>query len=155
MDSITAIAAGIHNPLLTMAGMILDSSAIYAILILALMLLGEARNEKRKKIVASLALALMLGTVLKYAMDHERPCFGETWCPDDNSFPSMHAAIAFTLMTGFLNKKSYAAYLAFALFVSFTRLNMGVHVFLDIAGALPVALISYYLTDIIWREKDA
>lgn len=155
MDSITAIALGIHNPLLTAVGMALDSTAIYAILILALMLLGEPREAKRKKIVASLFLTFLLATALKYAMGRERPCIDESWCPDDNSFPSMHAAIAFTLMAGFLNKKSYAAYLAFALFVSFTRLNMGVHVFLDIAGALPIALISYYLTDIIWREKDA
>jgi membrane-associated phospholipid phosphatase len=153
MDSITAIAAGIENPLLTLAGMALDSSAIYAILILALLVMGESRGEKRKKIVASLLLAALLATALKYALAYDRPCAAEPWCPGDYSFPSLHAAVAFTLMTGFLNKKSYPLYLAFALFVSFTRMNLGVHVFLDIAGALPVALISYYLTDIFWREN--
>jgi membrane-associated phospholipid phosphatase len=55
-------------------------------------------------------------------------------------------------MTGFLNKKSYPLFLLFALFVSFTRMNLGVHVFEDIAGALPVALISYYLIDIAWKR---
>ncbi|MCI0503531.1 phosphatase PAP2 family protein [Candidatus Micrarchaeota archaeon] len=154
MDSITAIAAGIQNPLLSAVGLALDSAAIYAILILALMLLGERRDGKRKKIIASLAVAFLLAGILKFAMAHERPCIGETWCPEDNSFPSMHAAIAFTLMIGFLNKRGYPLYLAFALFVSFTRLNLGVHVFLDIAGALPIALISYYLTDIIWQEIE-
>lgn len=154
MDSITAISRGFDNPILTLIGMALDSSAIYAILILALIVIGEAREGKRKKIVVSLAVALMLATALKYAFMHERPCTGLYWCPEDYAFPSMHATIAFTLMTGFLNKRGYPIFLGFALFVSFTRLNLGVHSFLDIAGALPVALISYYLTDVIWRGKD-
>ncbi len=154
MDSITAIAAGIQNPLLTLIGMGLDSSAIYAILVLALLVWGEARDDKRKKIAASLLLCGLLATGLKYALMHERPCVAEPWCPDDFAFPSLHAALAFTLMAGFLNKRSYPMYLAFALFVSFTRMNLGVHTFLDIAGALPVALMSYYLTDIFWRQDD-
>jgi membrane-associated phospholipid phosphatase len=154
MDSITAIAHGIDNPLLQLIGMALDSSAIYGILVLALIIIGENRDGKRKKIIASLAVALVLATALKYLMAHERPCAGEQWCPEDYSFPSLHATVAFALMIGFLNKGSFPYYLAFALFVSFTRLNLGVHTFLDIAGALPIALIAYYLTDIIWREKD-
>jgi membrane-associated phospholipid phosphatase len=152
MDSITAAALSIQDPALTAAGMLLDGSAAYVLAVLALMLIGERRDEKRMKIIASLAVAFALGTALKYAMAHARPCAGEPWCPDDYSFPSMHATIAFALMTGFLNKRSYPLYLLFALFVCFTRLNLGVHVFLDIAGALPVALIAYYLTDIAWRK---
>jgi len=154
MDSITAIARGMDNPLLQLIGMGLDSSAIYGIIILILVIVGDSRDDKRKKIVASLAVALLLATALKYLLMHERPCAGLEWCPEDYSFPSLHATVAFALMTGFLNKKSYPYYLAFALFVSFSRMNMGVHTFLDIAGALPVALIAYYLTDILWREKD-
>jgi len=52
-------------------------------------------------------------------------------------------------MTAFIRKKLFPAYLLFALFVSFTRINLGVHLFWDIAAALPVALISYYITLIV------
>jgi membrane-associated phospholipid phosphatase len=154
MDTIAAAAVSIDNPLLTAAGLVLDSSLIYAAIVLALLLIGESRNEKRIKVAASLLLTFLAVAGIKYALAQERPCAGEDWCPESYSFPSTHAAIAFTLMTGFLNKKSYAFYLLFALFVSFTRLNLGVHVFIDIAGALPVALLSYYFTDIVWMERD-
>jgi membrane-associated phospholipid phosphatase len=153
MDSITSAALGIQDPLIKAAGMLLDGPAEYVLIVLGLMLAGERRKGKLIKILASLAVAFALGMALKHAMAYERPCAGMAWCLDDFSFPSMHATIAFTLMTGFLNKRSFPLYLLFALFVSFTRLNLGVHVFLDIAGALPVALTAYYITDIAWRRE--
>lgn len=154
MDSITALALSLDDPILRAVGLFLDNAIAYGIVVVSLLLLGERRNDKRLKIVASLLVAALAVGAVKYAMAYERPCTGEEWCPDDYSFPSMHAVVAFALMTGFLNKRSYPLFLLFALFVSFTRLNLGVHLFRDIAGALPIALISYYLTDIFWREKD-
>ncbi|MEW6036198.1 MAG: phosphatase PAP2 family protein [Candidatus Micrarchaeota archaeon] len=153
MDTITSIALSVDSPILKAAGMVLDGSIAYAAIVLALVLIGESRNDKRLKLMASLALTALLVTIVKTALAHERPCSAEAWCPPGYSFPSTHAAIAFTLMTGFLNKKSYPLFLLFALFVSFTRMNLGVHVFEDIAGALPVALISYYLTDMAWKMR--
>ncbi len=155
MDTITSIAVSVDNPLLRAIGLALDDSIIYAALVIALLLIGESRNEKRVKVLAALVLAFIAVNAIKYVIAEERPCAGFAWCPTDYAFPSTHATIAFTLMTGFLNKRSYALYLLFALFVSFTRMNIGVHTFLDIAGALPVALLCYYFTDIIWREREA
>ncbi len=155
MDTITALAAGVQDPLLNAIGLALDNAYVYAALVLAILFIGEERSRKRVKILASLAIAALLTLGIKAAVAHERPCAGEAWCPGDYSLPSMHAAVAFALMTGFLNKRSYALFLLFALFVSFTRLNIGVHVFQDIAGALPVALVSYYIADICWRGRDA
>jgi membrane-associated phospholipid phosphatase len=54
-------------------------------------------------------------------------------------------------MIAFLNRRSYPLYLLFALFVSFTRLNLGVHAFVDIAAALPIAAIGYYAVDMAWN----
>ena len=62
----------------------------------------------------------------------------------------MHAVVAFALMFCFLNRKSFPFFLVFALFVSFTRLNLGVHVFGDIIGAIPVALFAYYAIEVVW-----
>ena len=153
MDSITALALSVDNPAITMAGMILDNSIVYAAILLGLLMIGEERNEKRMKILASLLVVAVAVTAIKYTVQTDRPCAGEEFCPDDYSFPSLHSATAFALMIGFLNKKSYPLFLLFALFVAFTRMNIEVHTFNDIAGALPIALISYYVTDIFWREN--
>jgi len=154
MDSITALALSVDSPVLKVMGLFLDDALAYGAVVVGLVLLGESRNDKRLKILASLLVAVLAVGTVKYAMAYERPCAGEEWCPEGYSFPSMHAVVAFALMTGFLNKRIYPLFLVFALFVSFTRLNLGVHLFRDIAGALPIALVSYYLTDIVWREKD-
>ncbi|NYZ73861.1 phosphatase PAP2 family protein [Candidatus Micrarchaeota archaeon] len=152
MDAITILAASVNEPLLRSIGLLLDDNIIYGLVIVALLLIGERRLGKITKVMLALALALLLATGLKNLIAEERPCAGQDWCPHDFAFPSLHATAAFTLMIAFLNKRSYPAYLAFALFVCFTRLNLGMHDFQDIAGALPVALISYYLVDILWRS---
>jgi membrane-associated phospholipid phosphatase len=152
MDAITALAASVNEPILRTVGLLLDDSLIYGFVLLALLFIGEMRWDKRAKVMLALALALLLATGLKYAIAEERPCAGQDWCPEDFAFPSLHATAAFALMIAFLNKRSYPFYFAFALFVCFTRLNLGVHDFQDIAGALPVSLVSYYLIDILWRS---
>jgi membrane-associated phospholipid phosphatase len=147
----TALALSIDNPLLKAIGLLIDNDFFYTALILAMVFVGENRNEKRLKILATLVVVVVVGVAIKGAMAHPRPCTGETGCPTDYSFPSMHAIAAFTLMIAFLNKRAYPLYLLFALFVSFTRLNLGVHVFVDIAAALPIALVGYYAVDMAWN----
>ena len=153
MDAITALAASVNVPILRTIGLLLDDSLTYGFGILILLFIGEMRWSKRTKVMLALALALILATGLKYAIAEERPCAGQDWCPGDYAFPSLHATAAFTLMIAFLNKRSYLFYFAFALFVCFTRLNLGMHDFQDIAGALPVSLLSYYLVDIVWNAS--
>jgi membrane-associated phospholipid phosphatase len=133
--------------------MILHEPFVYAVAVIGLLLIGERKVEKQKKIILALLVTMVAVTAVKHAMSIERPCIEESgWCPHTYSFPSMHAAVAFTLMTGFLNKKSYPLYLMFALFVSFTRLNIGVHTFYDIAAALPIALFCYYAVALAYER---
>ncbi len=152
MDTITNMAMSVDVPLLKAVGMLLQDSIIYAGIVLALLLVGESRKDKRMKVLLSLALAALLAFGIKHVLAYERPCVDGEWCPGGYSFPSMHATVAFTLMTAFLNKKSYPLYLFFALFVGFTRLNLGVHTFYDIAAALPIAMLSYYAIDMVWER---
>ncbi len=154
MDGITTFAASVDNPIIREASMIIGNYFVYGLIVLGLLLLGETRNEKRLKIVISIFFAIIIGLFIKELLAHPRPCIGNEWCPYDNSFPSIHALAAFTLMCGFIKKKTYPFYLLFALFVAFSRLNLGVHVFQDIAAALPLALVSYYITDLIWKIGD-
>ena len=151
MDAITSIAMSIDIPILETIAMAIHNDIFYALLVIAIAFMGEQRKDKRLKIAFSLLLTFLLVFGLKELLAVERPCMDFESCPEDYSFPSMHAAIAFTLMTAFMNKRSYALYLLFALFVSFTRLNLGVHTFYDIAAALPVALLSYYLATVVYE----
>lgn len=150
MDTITSLALAVDSPLLRAAGLAIANEFVYGALIIALTLAAESRNDKRLKIAASILLAIALCAAVKQLTAHERPCAGFDWCPSDYSFPSLHAAAAFALAIAFLGKGSYPLFLLFALFVSFTRLNLGVHVFADIAAALPVALLAYYAADLAW-----
>lgn len=152
MDAISTLALSIQHPLLRAVDLFFDSAIIYIAIILTLVVVSENRNEKRRKILLSLVTAFLIATTVKIMLAHERPCIGQTECPGDYSFPSIHATIAFTLMCSFLNKKNFPLFMLFALFIAFTRLNLGVHLFQDIAGALPVALVSYYFTDIFWKK---
>lgn len=152
-DAITRYLAGIHSDALTQIGLLLDNAWIYACLVIALMLLTERRNEKRAKIALAMAIALVLGLAVNIGMAVERPCAnGGVFCPALYSFPSMHCTMAFILMVSFLNKKEFPLFMLFALFVAFSRINLGVHVFRDVAGALIIALLAYNLADIAWKR---
>lgn len=153
MDAITSLALSVDNQVIRSAGELLANDLAYGALVLVLVFAGEARNDKRLKTLLSLALVLLLCTAVKQLTAHPRPCAGLDWCPVDYSFPSLHAAVAFALAIAFLGKRSYPLYLLFALFVSFTRLNLGVHVFMDVAAALPLAMLSCYAVSLAWRAK--
>jgi undecaprenyl-diphosphatase len=154
MDPITAIAISVDHPIVTALGVLIHNPITYIAMVLTLLFTGEKRTEKRKKILLSLAIAALVTFGIKNFMAYERPCVGEDWCPGSYSFPSMHTAIAFTMMVAFLNKKSYPVYVLFALLVGFSRLNIGVHIFQDIAAALPVGLLSYYVTHKLWEGME-
>ncbi|MBU0527625.1 phosphatase PAP2 family protein [Candidatus Micrarchaeota archaeon] len=153
MASITEFVQSVDIELIKTIGMFLNDSIVYGILLFVLVIIGEKEGKKRGKIILAIVIAVIAGLVIKESMAFDRPCIGEDWCPESYSFPSTHAVAAFTLMTAFIRKKIFPAYLLFALFVSFTRINLGVHLFWDIAAALPVALISYYITLIVIDDE--
>jgi|SRR5208283_3605584 len=150
MDAITAAAVAVNSPLLHSIDLLIDNVWVYAAVVLILLFISERRSSKRIKILFSLTLVILAVTALKPLLAVDRPCFGQISCPSDYSFPSLHVAVAFALMIAFLDKKSFAFYFLFALFVAFTRMNLGFHTFRDVAGALVIALVAYYITDIIW-----
>ncbi len=155
MDFITDFAFSIKNDLLTSVSLLINDNVIFAIIVLVLLLISEKRPEKRIKVLSALLLVAILTFGIKEIMAVDRPCVSldVSYCPEEYSFPSIHAAVAFTLMISFLDKKSYPWFVLFALFISFSRLHLAVHSFRDIAGALPLALVSYYIVDIIWRHR--
>jgi membrane-associated phospholipid phosphatase len=154
MVSITQIAQSVDIGILKEIGLVLNEPIIYGTILIVLAVAGAREKKKIGRILFSLALAALLGLAAKEAFSHARPCTGEEWCPGGYSFPSTHAVTAFALMAAFIRRKEFPLYLMFALFVSFTRINIGVHVFQDIVAALPIALIAYYVTWIVVGNED-
>ncbi len=150
MDTVTQIIQSIDIAALREIGLIINDAITYAVIVIALLFLGEQRMEKRKKVLLAIAISIIAAYAIKEAMSYERPCAGQDWCPGGYSFPSAHTVVAFTLMVAFLNKRNYIFYLLFAIFVAFSRINIGVHTFYDVVAALPIALMSYYIANILW-----
>ncbi len=154
MDAISNFAYSINSELLTKVSLLLDNHIVFVLVIMALVLIKESRNAKRLKIFAALLLAFFFATCIKILTGVERPCASLDIpnCPSSSSFPSLHATLAFVVMISFLNKRSYWMFVLFALFVSLTRLVLAMHSFRDIAAALPIALITYNIVDVLWRS---
>lgn len=151
--SISKTAQSIQHEWLTALGVILDNPIIFSIIVIAIGLLFERQKDGRLRLAASLLLTFMLAIALKSMLAVERPCVsGVGLCPTSYSLPSLHTAISFTLMFAFLRKPIFPWIMLLAIFVAFTRLNLGVHTFEDVAAALPIAFISFFLISNLWRR---
>lgn len=157
MDSLTLAISSLNIPIVTYASALLDDPFSYIIIVALLLMFFEPRWEKRIKVVFVIAVALMLSVGIKEIAKVPRPCDlgfpSKVACPTDYSFPSNHAAIAFALMLAFINKPTFPIYLAFALFVAFSRVYLGVHAIDDVLAGLVIAPIAYQTVEILWRKK--
>ncbi len=153
-DAITRLIASYQNELLTSIDLALDNVFFYSLLIIGLLLLGEHRTGKRMKVMLAMVVALAMTLIVNVGMAVERPCIDGNGivCPMLYSFPSFHCALAFILMISFLNKRWFPIYLVFALFVAFSRIHLGVHMFRDVAGALVVGLLAYNIAYLLWER---
>lgn len=149
MITITDAIRAIDIELLKFIGQIIHNEVIFGFLILVLIFL----SEKRKKLIVSIIIALLAGIALKQLVAIDRPCVGDINCPKDFSFPSNHAIAVFTVAISNIKKREFSYYLLFALFVSFTRINIGVHTLFDIEGSLVISFLSYYVVR-SWKAKD-
>jgi membrane-associated phospholipid phosphatase len=152
MDAVTALIRSVQNPYLTSLGNLIANPFVLFVLLIGLIVIFEKKNDIRIKIFASLTVAFVLSLVMKYL--NTTTCSGSSWCLFDDSFPSTHASLVFTLLLCFMNKKSFPIFVIFALVVSFVMVNIGAHTFPDIVGAVPVALVAYYLTNFVWAGLE-
>ena len=134
-----------------------DDAVLLVLFMFLSVLVFEKRWGKRKKIILALCVAAVLAFSVKFIVDMPRPCTGSgsllVACPGTPAFPSGHAAVAFTLMLGFMGKRVFPLFWLFAIYIAFTRLFLGLHTFDDIAGGLVIAPIAYHITDIVWGGK--
>ncbi len=144
-----------------------SSILIWLLVILLSVILEERKNpgvnKKDKKFIILFSVSFLLtflfsDVVLKNLFHRPRPQlistnfnlfqFISNSCPTDLSFPSTHAATAFAAATvlTFFDKKRRWFYYTVAVLISFSRIYLGCHYFLDvIAGAIIGYIISQLL----------
>ena len=125
---------------------------------------GISRTDKKFLILFSLSFlltAFLSDIVLKNIFQRHRPfttiynhfqLFSTFSCPLDFSFPSAHAATAFasaTVLT-FFDKKRRLFYYLVAILISYSRIYLGCHYFLDVVGG---GIIGYLISRLITRTK--
>lgn len=115
-------------------------------------------NRKWKRMYVQLTITLMLtflasyglASLLKDLVKAPRPCIGLPNCPEDYSFPSRHALIAFALTTAFMletKNKILSLLLAFlSIAISAERVITVVHTPTDvIVGALLGIIVGFVI----------
>lgn len=131
---------------------LVGGSFIIWIFILLLLIIFEEKRDKK----FILYFLFTIGTafiasnyVLKNIFQRARPIVEMiNNCPKDYSFPSVHATTAFAAATilSYFDKKRSFFYYAIALIISYSRVYLGCHYFLDILGG---SVIGYLLTKLL------
>jgi len=145
--------------LFTEFSLLMGNELIFFLVVAVMVLLAERRPKKRQKILFAIIVVSLMVVGLKYVFAVDRPCIASEapyGCPatplSTYSFPSGHAAVAFLVMIAFLDKPSFVFFWIFALLIVASRIFLGVHSLEDIAGAMALAPIAYYITDVAWRR---
>lgn len=152
----SAIWGVLRGPVLFASAFLNDTLFVAAFTILFVLALSLFfREEKRLPfLVCAVAIALLLGFGFKLFLQEERPCVekpGKIACPTDFSLPSLHALLVFTLVVVSVGSRSFAPYLIYALFVSFSRVYLGVHTIPQVMAGLALAFFACVFTEMIWR----
>jgi len=106
---------------------------------------GISKNDKKFIIVFTLSFLLTAFLVeypLKNLFHRQRP-ISTNHCPTDFSFPSGHAATAFSAATvlTFFDKKRRFFYSTIAFLIAYSRLYLGCHYFFDVLGGGVLGII--------------
>src|SRR3989338_3508382 len=114
-------------------------------------LLAIFEEIKHKKFILYFAISLLTTSLLVNVITKNivrRPRPVSTSCPKDYSFPSGHAASAFAAaaVLTYFDKKRKGFYYMIAVLISYSRIYLGCHYFLDVlSGALAGYIISQLL----------
>ncbi len=123
-----------------------SSILIWMAIIVLLIIFEEKIN---KKFILYFFIALGITSIIVFGLKNTvRRARPTTVCEKDFSFPSGHAATAFAAATVliFFDKKRRWFYYLVAVLISYSRIYLGCHYFLDvIAGALVGYIISQVL----------
>jgi len=136
MDAITVLAQLVHANLYPMA-----------LLLLVLALFTVRRKDALFTLFVSLAVLFFLLPAVKDFYGVPRACAGIAGCPADSAFPSGHAAVAFVFVAASIGLPVNFFFLAFAAFVAWSRLFLGVHTLDQVVAGAALAFMVFFIAD--------
>jgi len=158
IDKATYFVYSLNNPILDFVSTLINSQAFLVIAIAFLIVLFERkeRNFARiSKILFIIFLAYILTEGLKSFFAVQRPCVSEIVskipCPGDFSFPSGHVLIAASVMFAYIKRKEFVVFWLFTVLIAFTRMYLGVHTLVDVAGSIAIAPLIFHFSNVLWR----
>ena len=129
--------------LLEVAQLIDVDVLFFPALLLLSLLLG-----KRSLLFVVVSMLLVLS--LKPLISEERPCAGLPGCPESYAFPSGHALVVAALAFSRYGEKDFLPLFAFALFVGYTRILLGVHTWQQVFAGFALAVFLLELRRFRW-----
>jgi len=157
IDRATYFVYSLNNPALDFISILLNNQAFLIITIASLIILFERKERdfaRISKILFIIFLAYILTEGLKNVFALQRPCAYEIVskipCPPDFSFPSGHVLIAGSVMFAYIKRKEFIFFWLFTILVAFTRIYLGVHTLVDVAGSMAVAPFIFHFSNAIW-----
>lgn len=120
---------------------------------------GKKGHQQVLFCILTILIALLLNFIIAALWYHPRPFMlplGKTWInhAPDTSFPSDHATLFFSAGLSLLvsnARRSGVLILFISIFVAWSRIFLGVHFPLDIAGAILVTISALFLTYYAWK----
>jgi len=133
----------------------IGSAAFIWIVIVLLLIVFEEKRHRRFVIsftIGIIVTAVVVNVLIKNLVQRTRPTVLTAQCPKDFSFPSGHAATAFTAATiiAFYDKKRGWFYYMVASLISLSRIYLSCHYFLDVTSG---ALIGYLIAVLITLQR--
>ena len=117
----------------------------------------KTQRKKFPKLILTVIIGLIILVAVKDIFAQPRPCVTEESlipCPESYSFPSGHALTVLIFAIVLIGEPSFFIFFIFALFICYTRIYLGVHTPLDLAGSLGFAFLSYAISDVIIKKVD-
>ena len=103
--------------------------------------------HNRKAIFLALLLATVSVSLLKNAINEDRPCVGLLSCPDDSGMPSGHSTFAFIFAAGSLGSSAFWFFFPAALIVGFSREYCGAHSMAQVASGAGLGVALFFISE--------
>ncbi|RME80120.1 MAG: phosphatase PAP2 family protein [Methanobacteriota archaeon] len=116
-----------------------------------LLLLAFFLDRRHTLLIVLASMVLVL--VLKPIFAVQRVCAGDALCTSGFGFPSGHATVVAALAYARYGRKEFLPLLLFALFVGYTRVFLGFHIWTEVFAGFALAIFLLELGRLSWLSS--